>query len=42
MLLAELKRKCEMLRLPALADTLVASVPAQRLWHFRADALVAE
>ncbi|MGN0834224.1 MAG: L,D-transpeptidase family protein [Candidatus Spyradosoma sp.] len=42
MLLAELKRKCEMLGVAELPDALVASVPAQRLWHFRADAPVAE
>lgn len=42
MLLAELKRKCEMLKIPALPDALVASIPAQRLWHFRDDTLVAE
>ncbi len=42
MLFAELKRKCEMLGVPALADALVVSVPAQRLWHFRGNALVAE
>ncbi len=42
MLLAELKRKCEMLGVPALTDALIASVPAQRLWHFREENLVAE
>lgn len=42
MLLAELKRKCEMLGVPMLPDALVASVPAQRLWHFREENLVAE
>lgn len=39
MLLDALKRKCEMLGVPALPDALVASIPAQRLWHFRGDAL---
>ena len=42
LLLAELKRKCEILGVPALPDALVASVPAQRLWHFRDEKLLAE
>ena len=42
MLFAALKRKCEMLGVPALPDALVASVPAQRLWHFRDEKLLAE
>lgn len=42
LLLAELKRKCEMFGVPALPDALVASIPAQRLWHFRDEKLVAE
>lgn len=42
MLLAELKRKCEILGIPALRDALVASVPSQRLWHFRDEKCVAE
>ena len=39
MLLDALKRKCEMLGVPALPDALVASISAQRLWHFRGDVL---
>lgn len=42
MLFGALKRKCEMLGVPALEDALVASIPAQRLWHFRGNAPVAE
>lgn len=42
MLLDGLKRKCEMLGVPALPDSLVASVPLQRLWHFRDNQLTAE
>lgn len=42
LLLAELKRKCEILGVPALPDALVASVPAQRLWHFRDEKLLSE
>ena len=39
MLLAELKRKCEMLGIAMLENALVASVRAQRLWHFRENVL---
>lgn len=42
MRLAELKRKCEMLRVPALPHSLVADLPSQRLWHFLGNALLAE
>lgn len=42
MLFNAMKRKCEMLGVPALPDMLVASIPEQRLWHFRGNALVAE
>lgn len=42
MLLDTLKRKCEILGIPALPDALVASIPAQRLWHFRNNVLIAE
>lgn len=42
MLLARLESKCEMLGLKPLEHALVASVPAQKLWHFRGNAPVAE
>lgn len=42
MLFATLKRKCEILGIPVLPDSLVAYVPAQKLWHFRNDEIIAE
>jgi len=42
MLLVALKRKCEILGVPVLEHSLVASVPVQKLWHFFGEKLVAE